>query len=85
MHKVVTIDSHGDEVEESRHDGYRDAALAYCRIVLRAPGQHVRWIDGDPLPGLPVTVVAERFGNPCEESCCVPLAEPWPEPDCHTV
>lgn len=79
MHRVITLDTHGAVVTETRHDTARSAALVYCGVVLGSPGQHVRWVDGDALPGLPDKVQAERFGDPCEGPCCVPLASEWPE------
>jgi hypothetical protein len=79
MHRVQHLDVHGNVIEEVERDHHADAAIAYIDRLLADRSAHLRWVDGDPLPGLPVTVVAERFGNPCEEPCCVPLAEPWPE------
>lgn len=80
MHQVVVLDQHG-AVSETLYDGSeaRRASLTYCRAVLRRRTVHVRWFEGDVLPGMPVTVHAERFGDPCEGTCCVPLASPWPE------
>lgn len=80
MHRVVVLDQHG-EVSETLYDGsdMRRAGITYGRAVLRRRRAHLRWTGDDPLPGLPATVHAERFGAPCEEPCCVPLADEWPE------
>jgi hypothetical protein len=79
MHHIVVLD-HGD-VAESLYDGTeaRRASLTYCKTVIRRRTAHVRWTEDDPLPGLPEKVLAERFGDPCEGVCCVPLADEWPE------
>jgi hypothetical protein len=79
MHHIVTVNPHGERITHEEFDEYGKATIRFCRIVLRHPGVHVYWVDGDVLPGLPDKIVAERFGNPCEAPCCVPLAEPWPE------
>lgn len=81
MHHVVVLD-HGN-ITERLYDGpeARRASLTYCRAILRRRTVHVRWFEDDALPGLPEKVLAERFGDPCESTCCVPLAEPWPERD----
>lgn len=83
MRQVITIlGQHGETLSEYPFDGEdadRLASLRYCAIVLTSPKAHVRWTEGDALPGLPPKVHAERFGDPCEKPCCVPLADPWPE------
>lgn len=80
MHHVIVLDKHGNVTENLYHgpDPGR-ASLTYSRAVLRRPRAHLRWVDGDVLPGLPDNVQAERFGAPCDEPCCVPLAAAWPE------
>lgn len=80
MHRVVVLDQHGT-VAERLYDGpdARRASLTYITVLLRRRSAHLQWIEGDELPGLPAKVLAERMGNPCEETCCVPLAAPWPE------
>lgn len=81
MHRVTVLDEHAVE-SECLYEGLdaRRASLTYSRAVLRRRAAHLRWVDGISLPGLPDKVVAERMGDPCEKPCCVPLAEPWPEP-----
>lgn len=83
MRQVITVlGEHGETQRQYHFDGEhadRDAALRYCAIVLNSPKVHVTWTEGDTLPGLPEKKHAERFGDPCEKPCCVPLADPWPE------
>lgn len=77
MSRVVILDKHGNEVRRviATHD-HVQAVIEYSHTVLREPKAHVRLVEGDELPGMPEKIVAERFGDPCEEPCCVPLAEP---------
>lgn len=79
MHHVTTLDEHGAVITTEGFDDYGRASVRFCRIVLRHPHVHVQWVEGEELPGLPPKVIAQRFGDPCEKPCCVPLAEPWPE------
>lgn len=81
MHYITVLDRHGETVSEQQFTNMRDAGLAYCRAVLNQPDDHLRWSDDDVLPGMTPEVHAERFGNPCDEPCCAPLAQPWPETD----
>lgn len=85
MHRVQTIDRHGDVTAETVHDTARRAALTYMRRLIAEPEAHLRWVGPDVLPGMPETVHAERFGNPCEQPCCVPLADEWNETGSHRV
>lgn len=79
MYRVITVDEHGGILTEERTDDGAAAAITYIHTVLDNREAHVRLVEGDELPGLPENVLAQRFGNPCENPCCVPLADHWPE------
>lgn len=79
MYRVITVDEHGGILTEDRRDDGVAAAIAYIGVVLNNRQAHVRLVEGDELPGLPENVLAQRFGDPCENPCCVPLALDWPE------
>lgn len=81
MQHVRSINPHGEVITDEEFDDYGKASIRFCRMVLRQPGVHLQWIDGEELPGMPPKVVGQRFGNPCEAPCCVPLAEAWEEQD----
>lgn len=78
MDRVEVLDVHGNVVETAcvtPDPGI--ATIVYSRIVLRRPDVHVRYIEGNELPGIAPKVIAQRFGNPCDHPCCVPLASEW--------
>jgi hypothetical protein len=80
MDRVEVLDHHGTVIEEIiRHTDPGIVTIAYSRVVLRRPEVHVRYVEGDELPGVPPKVIAQRFGDPCEAPCCMPLSDEWPE------
>lgn len=80
MFRVEVLDQHGTVVRtvlRAHHPA--DSTMAYWHAIRSEPTVHVRVVEGDELPGMPENVIAQRFGNPCDAPCCVPLAAPWPE------
>lgn len=82
MSRVEVLDVHGNVIETVlRHRDPGTATMCYVATFRSKPDAHVRLVEGDALPGMPENVIAERFGNPCDAPCCVPLADAWPEQD----
>ena len=82
IRRIEVLDTHGNVIETVlRHEDPGTATMCYVATFRRLPHAHVRLVEGDELPGMPVNVIAERFGNPCEQPCCVSLADAWPEQD----
>lgn len=73
MHRIQFL-TNGVVTKETLCLTSRRASLTYCRQLLRLQrrGGHIRWIEGDALPGLPPKVIAEWFG----EAAPPPQAEP---------
>ena len=64
MHHIQTLVD-GEVVAQESIATRQAASLRYCRLVLRLQrtGGHIRWVEGDALPTMPPTVIAEWFGE----------------------